>query len=56
MLSQNQKGRRNTRTGREKSGSYSQTGLYGSIESKNAWPTSINQLYLWLIRNIIDGV
>jgi hypothetical protein len=56
MLSQDQMGRTNTWTGRDLSGSYSQTGLDGSIEPKNARPISINQLYLWLIRNIIYGV
>jgi hypothetical protein len=56
MLSQDQMGRTNTWTGRGQSGPYSQTELDGSIESTNACPVSINQLYLWLIRNIINGV
>ena len=49
-------GRMNTWKGHEQSGSYSQTGFDGPIESTNAYPVSINQLYLWLIRNIIKVV
>jgi hypothetical protein len=56
MLSQDQMGRTNTWTGRNRSGPYSQTGLDGSMESTNACPISINQLYLWLIGNIINSV